>query len=54
MKNLFTVIFIINSMFSQENWHEGNLNTLNNFNVNVIVDGLEGTLSSEWIQSKIV
>ena len=41
-------------MFSQENWHEGNLNTLNNFNVNVIVDGLEGTLSSEWIKSKIV
>jgi len=54
MKNLFTIIFIINSLFSQENWHEGNMIGLNNFNINVVVDGFDGTLSSEWIQSKIV
>ncbi len=30
------------------------MNGINNFNVNVIVDGLEGALSSDWIQSKIV
>jgi hypothetical protein len=30
------------------------MNKLANFNVNVVVDGLEGTVSSEWIQSKIV
>ncbi len=30
------------------------MNGINNFNVNVFVDGLEGTLSSDWIKSKIV
>ncbi len=50
---LIRTIFLISILSAQDNWQEGNLNKLNRFNVSVIVDGLEGTLSSDWIKSKV-
>ena len=54
MIRLLSFLLFINIIFCQDSWHDGNMNGLNLFHVNVVVDGLEGTLSSDWIKSKII
>lgn len=53
MKKLI-IILLLSTLFCQDNWHDGNMQGLNHFNVIVVVDGLEGALSSAWIKSKII
>ncbi|HIA90941.1 MAG TPA: hypothetical protein EYO13_01515 [Candidatus Marinimicrobia bacterium] len=52
-KSSFFILFI-SVVVCQDDWHDGNMHGLNNFAINVIVDGLEGTVSSAWIKSKII
>ncbi len=54
MKIIISILTLLSFINSQDLWSDGNMRDIKNFYVNVFVVGLEGTLSEDWVKSKII
>lgn len=53
MRSIIVIFTFLSSIMSQDSWSEGNMKGLKNFYVNVVIDGLEGNLSEDWVKTKV-